>query len=95
MLWLFGIPFLTFDYSIEELIQAREMTFPSLPAHSQSVERAVKLVSEASVAVCSKEARHTHILVKLMSRKARPNYQSKGSYAETYSDYFSPSKTDN
>ena len=81
-------PPLTQDISSVDLREAFDtssaLQFPALPAHSQSVERAVKLVSEASAHVYGTEGRHRHILVRLKSRKARPSFGSKGSYSETY-----------
>ena len=83
----FEPPF-TQDIDSEDLRNALDtdspLQFPTLPAHSQSVERAVKLVSEASAHVYGTEGRHRHILVRLKSRKARPSFGSKGSYSETY-----------
>ena len=81
-------PPLTQDINSVDLRNARDtdspLQFPTLPAHSQSVERAVKLVSEASECVYGAEERHRHILVKLASRKARPSFESKGSYVANY-----------
>ena len=50
------------------------------PSHTQSVERAVKLVTEASTIVYSFDNRHKTILTKILSRKLRPNVASKCSY---------------
>ncbi len=61
---------------------------PNLPIHSQSVERAVKLVTEASEKFVGYESRHRAILTKVLSRKCRPNFESKGKYEESYSDLF-------
>ena len=59
---------------------------PNLPIHSQSVERVVKLVTEASENFFGYESRHRAIQTKVLSRKCRPSYQSKGSYEESYED---------
>ena len=59
-----------------------------LPSHSQSVERSVKLVTEASTTVYGFENRHRSILTKLLSRECRPAFESKGYYHETYSNIF-------
>ena len=61
---------------------------PNLPLHSQSVERAVKLVTEASLNFYGEESRHQAILTKILSRKCRPTFQSKGHYAENYDTIF-------
>jgi desulfoferrodoxin (superoxide reductase-like protein) len=61
---------------------------PDFPSHSQSVERAVKLVSEASQYVYGFENRHSCILTKLLSRKMRKPYISKGHYSHSYDDIF-------
>ena len=51
--------------------------FPMYPAHSQSVERCVKLVSEAAVKVVGLEKRHQHILSVVESRRMRKAGDSK------------------
>ena len=56
------------------------------PSHSQSVERAVKLVSEASQCVYGQARRHQHILGKVKSRKLRKSFSSKGYYEENYEE---------
>ena len=43
-------------------------TIQDLPSHSQSVERSVKLVFEASPVVCGTDRRHKSILTKFLSR---------------------------
>lgn len=56
---------------------------PSLydfPIHSQSVERAVKLVSEASKHAYSMDKRHGIICGKQKSRKKRKRFPSKKDY---------------
>ena len=60
-----------------------------LPSHSQSVERCIKLVSEASNTVYGFEARHKSILTKLFSRKIRESFMSKGYYSQSYDNLFS------
>ena len=56
------------------------LTFPSFPCHSQSVERAVKLVTEAASKVCGAARRHSHIVSVMASRKARKPFKSKKHY---------------
>jgi hypothetical protein len=83
-------PALTEHFSDRDLRDAlengTELKLPDLPSHSQSVERAVKLTSEASANVYGQESRHRHILAKVASRQMRPAFDSKGSYAESYDD---------
>ena len=57
----------------EELDSAviKAHNFPDFPLHSQSVERCVKLVTEAAVKVVGQEKRHQHILSVVESRKMR------------------------
>ena len=61
---------------------------PDLPSHSQSVERSVKLVSDASHTVHGYENRHKSILTKILSRKPRQKFSSKGHYHQTYDDLY-------
>ena len=56
----------------------------NFPAHSQSVERCVKLVTEASSHVFDFEQRHRHIHTVVMSRAARPMFDNKGDYIQIY-----------
>ena len=56
------------------------VTFPPFPCHSQSVERAVKLVTEAASKVCGGDKRHAHILSVNACRKARKPFKSKKHY---------------
>ena len=60
----------TTDYSSEQLKHALKtgemLQLPVFPSHSQSVERAVKLTSEAAEMVYGQEARHKHIQTKTL-----------------------------
>lgn len=56
------------------------LTFPKFPCHSQSVERAVKLVTEAASKVCGGDKRHEHIVSVTACRKARKPFKSKKHY---------------
>ena len=47
------------------------------PLHTQSTERAVKLVTEASANVCGQERREGFIQTRIESRKAIPSYDVK------------------
>ena len=57
-------PALLSEMSNDLLDQAVEspIIFPYFPCHSQSVERAVKLVTEAAHKVCGADRRHNHIV---------------------------------
>ncbi len=81
----------TLQYSedqIKEFLNNKAMArITEFPAHSQSVERAVKMVTEASTLVYGYDNRHATILTKIISRKLRPNFSSKGYYNENYDIY--------
>ena len=49
-----------------------DLNFPTLPCHTQSVERYIKLVTEASSSVCDSRYRDGFILNTLNSRGAMP-----------------------
>ena len=57
---------------------------PGLPSHSQSVERSLKLVTEASQSYYGFENRHKSIMAKNTRRKMHPKFASKGSYSQTH-----------
>jgi hypothetical protein len=59
------------------LDEGREWKLLDFPCHSQSVERHVKLVTEAAAAVRGENQRDGYIRVRLLSRKAIPTYSSK------------------
>ena len=65
-----GEPAATIRYSTEELrsslMTGEKLSLPILPSHAQSVERAVKLTSEASACVYGQERRHQHIQAKTL-----------------------------
>ena len=68
----FHEPFILSKLKIEDIEEcyAKPFEFPKYPVHSQTVERAVKLVTEASSKVAGEERRHTSILSVLASRKS-------------------------
>nr|XP_047136095.1 uncharacterized protein LOC124813286 isoform X1 [Hydra vulgaris] len=69
------------DDKIDALIATKEVpNLPEFPSHAQSVERAVKLVTEASHQVYGREARHKYILTKLKSREIRPYFETKNDF---------------
>ena len=53
---------------------------PKFPLHSQTVERGVKLVPEASCKVIGEERRHQHILTMLTSRQIRAACDTKSDF---------------
>jgi len=50
------------------------------PCHTQSVERMIRLVSEASGKVFGQDARDGYIKAKLESKKELPEYNTKSQY---------------
>lgn len=64
-----------------EMAISQPLSFPNFPCHSQSVERTVKLVTEAASQVCGQENRHSRIISVLASRKARKSFESKKQYS--------------
>ena len=66
-------PFILKKLSDEEISSALDnpLVFPPYSLHSQSVERAVKLVSTATQNVCGAEKRHEYCLSIIASRKSR------------------------
>ena len=79
-------PPLTRDFSENELqnslLTGEKINLPDFPSHSQGVERAVKLVTEASQSMYGFKASHQHILAKVLCQQLRPAFSSKGSYME-------------
>jgi hypothetical protein len=51
-----------------------------LPCHTQAVERCVKLVTEASAAVCGTAARDGFIRVRNEARKKMPKFDTKNDF---------------
>ena len=73
------------DFSESELRESLlKLDLPDLPSHSQAMERAVKLTTEASQTVYGFEARHQHITAKVLSQKLRTAFLSKDSYMEQF-----------
>lgn len=58
----------------------------SFPCHTQSVERVVKCVTEASAAVCGEENRDGFIRTKLQSSQKIPKFNTKSDYKITKFD---------
>lgn len=72
------------DNELESSKSGIKLELPDLPSHSQSVERAVKLTTSASQSVYGIEARHRHIITKVLCHEMRPSFASKGSYVEQF-----------
>jgi len=72
-------PPLTQQLSDDDLLDiiASPLEVPPYPVHSQTVERMVKVVTEASLKVIGEEARHGYIVAKLKHRSAMPVLSSK------------------
>ena len=85
-------PPLTRNFSDNELqnslLTGEKINLPDFPSHSQGVERAVKLVTEASQSVYGFEARHEHILAKVSCQQLRPVFSSKSSYMELFDSIY-------
>ena len=72
------------DTELKDLIKADvtpTVLFPRFPCHTQAVERCVKLVTEATAAVCGQKSRDGLICVKIASRKLMPKFESKCDFA--------------
>lgn len=76
------------SYLFEMLKNGEKLQIPSFPGHSQSVERAVKLVSEPSQRVYGFKNRHDWITSSLVSHSLRPKFLSKGQYTNQYDSIF-------
>ena len=62
------------------LAMDQPVEFPAYPWHTQSVERAVKLVTDAASQVEGEESRHGHLLSVLASRESRKDFTTKREY---------------
>jgi hypothetical protein len=72
------------DEDLKFLVGSGEATpvldFPQFPCHTQAVERCVKLVTEASAAVCGAPARDGFIRARLEARRIMPLFDTKRQY---------------
>lgn len=75
---------MTLSLSEDQLKQVVENPYHSAlahvaqyPCHTQAVERAVKTVTEAALAVCGGERRDGFIRSRIESRKNMPKFESK------------------
>ncbi|XP_031327610.1 uncharacterized protein LOC116158889 [Photinus pyralis] len=57
-----------------------KVTVEEFPCHSQAVERGVKLVTEASSAVCGSKARDGYIRARIKSRTEVPKFDTKSQF---------------
>ena len=79
-------PPLTFGISEEEMLQfikqkeTPSVTFPCLLCYTEAVERCVKMVTEASEAVCGANRRNGYIKVQLESRRLMSFFHNKRDY---------------
>ena len=73
------LPFIIERLSDQEVASTlwKPKVFPGFPLHTQSVERAVKLVTEAASHVCGEEKRHGYILSVIESRRIRKPFDTK------------------
>ena len=87
-----GEPPLTQDLSYNELhnslLTGKKIDLPDFPSHSQGVERTVKFVTVASQSVYGFEARHQHILAKVLCQELRPAFSFKSSYMEVFDSIY-------
>ncbi|CAG5000463.1 unnamed protein product [Parnassius apollo] len=76
-------PPLTYNLSdefLKEIVKCGLRTCQSIkdfPCHTQAVERCIKLVTEASSAVCGENKRDGFIRARLLSRQQMPNFDTK------------------
>ena len=76
-------PPLTFNLSNQDLIEIMtvKLEIKSYKVHTQSVERAVKLVTQASISVYGPEARDGYVKATVLSRRIMPKLSSKQDFA--------------
>jgi len=71
------------DAVITDLVKNGESSvvdYPRFPCHTQAVERCVKVVTEASAAVCGQTSRDGFIRSRLESRRMMPDFNTKAEY---------------
>ena len=69
---------------IDSITNTERLDLPLFPSHSQSVERAVQLVSSASKSVYGNFSRHRLIQSKVISQSLRPSFDSKSKFHHDY-----------
>ena len=60
--------------------ESQVVNFPRFPCHTQAVERCVKLVTQASAAVCGQISRDGFIRSRLEGRRIMPTFDTKVQY---------------
>ncbi|GBO25510.1 hypothetical protein AVEN_206549-1 [Araneus ventricosus] len=68
------------DKDLKEMCKEKQfpaLTFEEFPSHTQSVERCVKLISEAAMKVCGETARYGYIRAQFQARKELPTFDNK------------------
>ena len=66
------------DEKIDDYIQQQyKLVIPKFPCHTQAVERSIKLVTEASLAVCTEKNRDGYIRSQIESRRKLPSFETK------------------
>lgn len=75
----FHEPIFTTSMSLTDLksFQDSPLTLENFPVHTQSVERAVRLVSEACQQVCGRQSRDGFIRARMLSRQLLPVPETK------------------
>ena len=71
------------DVDITAFVKSKEsplINFPRFPCHTQAVERCIKLVTEASAAVCGNTSRDGFIRTRLEARSIMPVFNTKSEY---------------
>jgi len=70
-------------FSFEDLVEkvrSKDNFIERFPSHTQSVERCVKMVTEAAAYVCGEDNRDKAIRAKLFGRKINPKFETKSDY---------------
>lgn len=68
------------DEDLKAIVKSGLGTYQNIkdfPCHTQAVERCIKLVTEASIAVCGKNKRDGFIRARLLSRQRMPTFDTK------------------
>ena len=68
------------DVDITAFVASKESLLIRFPCHIQAVERCVKLVTEASEAVCGNTSRDGFIRARLEARPIMPVFNTKSEY---------------
>lgn len=68
------------EMSLTKISDVNFPDFPHFPCNTQAVERCVRLVTEASLAVCGQENRDGFIQARIKSRNALPSFETKSDY---------------